>query len=150
MPEHPPPRIFVVDDESVIAQTVALILSKSGFSAKAFTNPMEALAAATSNETPDVPDLIISDVVMPQLSGIELAIQIKQLCPNCKILLFSGQSGTADLLEGARRKGHDFRLLLKPIHPIELIQLVRDLGLKHLPETRSEQPRVRPTGAIEA
>ena len=77
-------RIFVVDDESVIALTLAMILSKKGFEAHAFTLPLEALERA--HEIP--PNLLISDVVMPLLSGIELAIRIRELCPSCKVLLF--------------------------------------------------------------
>ena len=58
---------------------------------------------------------------MPGLSGVDLAIQMRALYPACKVLLFSGQAGTLDLLENARAQGHDFRLLLKPILPSELL-----------------------------
>ena len=54
---------------------------------------------------------------MPGISGIELAIQMRARYPNCKILLFSGQAATLDLLEGARAQGYDFRLLQKPVFP---------------------------------
>jgi CheY-like chemotaxis protein len=111
------PVVYIVDDERVIADTLATILQGSGFKAKSFNNPLDALSAATDNP----PDLLISDVVMPQLSGIELAIQLKALCPECKILLFSGQSQTANLLRSARQLGHDFHLLTKPIHPKDLL-----------------------------
>lgn len=108
-----PFRIFVVDDEPVIAATLSAILNMNGFSAKCFTKPLDALAALKS----DTPDLLISDVSMPGLSGVELAIQMRGLCPSCKILLFSGQAATVDLLANARSQGHDFMLLLKPVHP---------------------------------
>ena len=114
-------HIFVVDDERIIAETLTAILQKSGFSACAFYNPLDALAAAASA----APDLLISDVVMPQLSGIELAIQLTKLCPDCKVLLFSGQAQTADLLIDARQLGHDFSLLSKPIHPSDLLKQIR-------------------------
>ena len=58
---------------------------------------------------------------MPGISGIELAIQMRTQRPNCKILLFSGQAATWDLLEGARAQGYDFRLLQKPVHPSKLL-----------------------------
>jgi CheY-like chemotaxis protein len=58
---------------------------------------------------------------MPSISGIDLAIQMRTQYPTCKILLFSGQPATFDLLEDARGKGHDFDLLLKPILPTELL-----------------------------
>jgi CheY-like chemotaxis protein len=117
-------RVFIVDDEQVIALTLATILEKSGFDAVAFTNPVEALEAA--RKLP--PSLVISDVVMPEMSGIDLAIQLKDICPKCKILLFSGQAATADLLKTARQDGHNFELLAKPIHPGDLLRTVHNLG----------------------
>ena len=113
----PGSRIFVVDDESVIASSLAAILQMNGFSARFFTCPLEALAAARSES----PDLIISDVAMPGISGIDLAIQMRAQYTNCKILLFSGQAATSDLLENARAQGYDFRLLQKPVHPSEFL-----------------------------
>jgi CheY-like chemotaxis protein len=74
-----------------------------------------------------VPDLIIADVVMPELSGIDLAIRLRELCPTCKVLLFSGQAQTEDLLETARRQGHHFEVLAKPIHPNDLLSEIKDV-----------------------
>lgn len=117
-------RIYVVDDERVIAETLAAILVRAGFSAIFFTNPLEALSAASLLP----PDLLISDVRMPQMSGIDLAIQIKAQCPDCIILLFSGQAETANLLQTAREHGHDFHLLPKPIHPSDLLRGITNLA----------------------
>jgi CheY-like chemotaxis protein len=118
----------VVDDEFVIATTLSTILSRSGFDAVSFTEPLKALEAARAK----APDLLISDVMMPVLSGVELAIRIKTECPDCKVLLFSGQAATANLLEEARRHGHDFELLSKPIHPSEFLLKVK-LVTEHAP-----------------
>jgi CheY-like chemotaxis protein len=123
------PSVFVVDDEPVIACTLAAILSLNGYQVKSFTSPREALEAAHWG----APDLLISDVAMPGITGIDLAIRIKARCPSCKILLFSGQAATQDLLQDARSRGHDFPLLEKPIHPSQLLSqleaLVEDQGL---------------------
>jgi CheY-like chemotaxis protein len=97
--------------------TLAAILQMHGFSATFFTSPLEALAAARAKS----PDLLISDVEMPDLSGIELAIKMKAQYPKCKILLFSGRPSTLDLLESARAQGHNFDLLLKPVFPPEFL-----------------------------
>jgi DNA-binding NtrC family response regulator len=113
-------RVFVVDDEHVIASTLAMILRSQGFDAKPFSSPLEALHATLS----ETPDLLISDVVMPQLSGVELAIQIKHRFPGCKILLVSGQAATADMLVAARAEGHDFEVLSKPVHPTDLLRKI--------------------------
>jgi len=66
--------------------------------------------------------------MMPGLSGIDLAIALKQECPDCKVLLFSGQAATANLLEAARLKGHDFELLSKPIHPTEFLKKIKNVA----------------------
>jgi DNA-binding NtrC family response regulator len=110
-------RIFVVDDEPVIASTLAAILQMNGFSARFFTNPLEALTAARAK----VPDLLISDVTMPGISGIDLAIKMIAEHPKCKVLLFSGHPASLALLEDARAQGHDFRLLMKPVPPGEFL-----------------------------
>jgi DNA-binding NtrC family response regulator len=110
-------QVFVVDDEHVIASTLAAILQIHGFSAMYFTCPLEALTAARLK----APELLISDVAMPGISGIELAIRMRAQYPTCKVLLFSGQAATKDLLEDARARGHEFDLLQKPVPPTELL-----------------------------
>jgi CheY-like chemotaxis protein len=133
-------RVFIVDDEHVIASTLAAILRMHGYSATFFTSPGEALAAARWR----APDLLISDVAMPGISGIDLAVQMRAQYPTCKILLFSGQAATFDLLEDARAQGHDFDLLLKPVPPSELLievgKMVGGSVAMHvvLPETSKE------------
>jgi CheY-like chemotaxis protein len=120
----PGKRVFVVDDEKVISSTLAIILNQSGFEAEAFSSPIDALDAVSKNP----PNLLLSDVMMPEMTGVELAIAIRNKCPDCKVLLFSGQASTADLLETARSQGHDFALLHKPVHPVDLLQAIRNTG----------------------
>jgi DNA-binding NtrC family response regulator len=121
MPDSPPHTVFVVDDEPVIASTLAAILNASGFQATAFNNPVDAIEAAERQG----PGLLISDVVMPGMNGVDLAIHLKSLCPKCRVLLFSGQAASADLLKSAKEAGHDFELLLKPVHPKDLLAAIR-------------------------
>jgi FixJ family two-component response regulator len=115
------PIVFVVDDEEIIAKTLAIILSGNGFYAKSFTDPSVVLEEARKME----PNLLITDVSMPGMTGIDLAIEMKKAYPKCKTLLFSGQASTADLLEKARQDGHDFVLLQKPVHPADLLREIR-------------------------
>ena len=116
------PRIFVVDDEEIIATTLAMILQNYGFDASPFIHPLRALEASRSES----PDLLISDVVMPEINGIELATLIKEICPDCKVLLFSGQASTQDLLESARYRGSGFEVISKPVHPTDILRKIRD------------------------
>jgi CheY-like chemotaxis protein len=116
------PRVLVVDDERVIADTLAIILNQNGFAATAVYSGNSAIDKARS----DRPDLIISDVIMEDMNGIDAAINIRQFLPSCKILLFSGQAATADLLEKARARGHEFEILAKPVHPQDLLAKLRD------------------------
>ena len=122
---HPKRRVFIVDDEPMIASTLATILRLSGYDATSFTNPLEALHRAAS----DPPTLLISDVLMPQLSGIDLAIQIKTICPTCKILLFSGHASYLDFSQDAQRLDHHFHILPKPIYPGDLLRAIQDQDL---------------------
>ena len=115
------PKVLVVDDERVIADTLAIILNQNGFDASAVYTGSAAVDQAREAR----PDLIISDVIMPDMNGIEAAIRIRQILPDCKILLFSGQAATADLLEKARAQGHEFEILAKPVHPQDLLAKLR-------------------------
>jgi DNA-binding NtrC family response regulator len=115
--------VFVVDDEQLISTTLASILEDSGFVAMAFVDPLEALRAAEIR----CPDVLLTDVVMPELNGISLGIQFKAMYPDCHILLFSGQTTTSDLLKDANSKGHHFEVLAKPIHPRNLLESIRTI-----------------------
>jgi CheY-like chemotaxis protein len=122
MPEtHTKPKVLVADDERVIADTLAMILNQSGFEARAVYSGEKALELATAFE----PDMLISDVIMADLNGIDAAIRIRSLLPQIKILLFSGQAATADLLEKARMQGYEFEILAKPVHPQDLLSRLR-------------------------
>ncbi len=117
----PAPRILVVDDEVLIADTIVQILNRNGFIAEAVYSGKEAVERAHSY----CPELVLSDVLMPNVDGVEAAIQIRKLCPDTRIVLFSGQAATVEILARARERGHTFELLPKPIHPTQLIKHLR-------------------------
>ena len=121
MPFTSDPRIFVVDDEPVIASSLGMIFSRQGYEVESFTDPLAALQAVQQR----TPDLVIADVVMPKLSGIELAVVIREAFPSCKVLLFSGQIAIDAMLERARERGHHFEVMGKPIHPMSMVARVR-------------------------
>ena len=115
------PKVLVADDERVIADTLAIILNQSGFEATAVYTGEKAVETAKTLR----PDMLISDVIMTDLNGIDAAIRIREILPSCKILLFSGQAATADLLDRARGQGHEFEILAKPVHPQDLLARLR-------------------------
>ena len=115
------PKVLVADDERVIADTLAMILNQSGFHAKVAYTGEKALEMAEDFK----PEMLISDVIMGGLNGIDAAIKIRAILPGIKILLFSGQAATADLLEKARAQGYEFEILAKPVHPQDLLAKLR-------------------------
>jgi DNA-binding NtrC family response regulator len=121
MPEPRKLRIFVVDDEQVIATTLAAIFNGAGYAAEAFLDPLKAVEAAATQ----CPDIVITDVMMPQLNGIDLGIQFKTRYPGCRVLLFAGHGATAEHLREAHSQGHDFEILSKPMHPKDLLEAIR-------------------------
>ncbi len=110
-------KVLVVDDERIIADSLMMILGKSGFDTRAAYSGEMAIEMARNFH----PDLLITDVIMPGITGIEAAIQVREMLPACKVLLFSGQLAAQGLLKLARERNHDFELISKPVHPDELI-----------------------------
>lgn len=121
-PKNHVPKVLVVDDEQMIADTLREILAHSGFDARAAYSGEAALEVARNFQ----PDALLTDVVMPGISGIEAAIEMSEILPSCKVLLISGQAATEDLLAQARARDFEFELLTKPVHPRELIAKLRE------------------------
>lgn len=122
--------VMVVDDEMIIADTLAQILSQHGYAALTAYDADDALETALM--TP--PEMLITDVILPGMNGVELAITIQRIYPDCKILLFSGQAVTSDLLAAAHRAGHHFTLLNKPLPPQQLVAMVHEQLNVHVPQ----------------
>jgi len=121
------PRILVVDDEALIANTIVQILNRSGFIAEAAYGGKEAIEAARRS----TPEIILSDVLMPHVDGVEAAIEIQKFLPDTRIVLFSGQAATVEILDRARARGYHFELLAKPLHPTQLIKHLKELPPAH-------------------
>jgi DNA-binding NtrC family response regulator len=110
-------RVIVADDEETIATTLAIILNQAGFEARAVFSGEQVVELLDSFQ----PEMLITEVVMTGMTGIEVAIAVHNRLPDCKILLFSGQAATADLLEQAKTHGHEFEIVVKPMHPSDLL-----------------------------
>ncbi len=120
---EPMRKVLVVDDERALADTLVIILKKAGFDASAVYSGAQAIDVAPAMN----PGLIISDVAMPGMNGIEAMITIRGILPDCKILLFSGNALTSDLVKDALARGFDFEILAKPLRPSELVERVTKL-----------------------
>jgi len=119
-------KILIADDEPVIADTLAMILNQSGFEARAVYSGEEAVQIAPSFK----PDMLISDVIMADLNGVETAIVMRTVLPQLKVLLFSGQAASGNILLQARDRGYEFELLSKPVHPKDLLKKLRDKSVE--------------------
>lgn len=126
-----PPIVLVVDDEKVIADTLSIILSRSGFLVQTAYNAESALDLARVIP----PQLLLSDVMMgPGKDGMQLALELIQSQPDCKVILFSGHAATQELIEKQRLLGHNFTCLAKPLHPAHLLASICEcLGYLPLP-----------------
>jgi CheY-like chemotaxis protein len=114
---RPRPVALVADDEPFIGATLVEILQEEGFDAVCVSDGESALFWAQKVQ----PDYVITDVVMPKLGGIELAKRLQVMLPETKLIVFSGQAGSAELLEKAQAEGLRCEVLAKPIRPETLL-----------------------------
>jgi CheY-like chemotaxis protein len=124
-PAEPQParrKVLVVDDQKLIADTISEILDGAGFHVMAAYDGWSALEIAGRFH----PDYLLSDVLMPRMNGVELGIAIRKMYPAAKILLFSGQAGISSALLEGQKQGFEFELIAKPIHPLKLIERLRE------------------------
>ena len=137
-----PMDIFVVDDERLIGETLAIILRRKGYTVQAFTNPSAALAACHLN-----PRLLLTDYSMPLVSGTDLVRAFRQRSPQLAAVVLSAALEESDpewcSLVTA---GPNTELLRKPLHPLELLRyVVRAIGEPTIQETHSD---ISPSAAM--
>jgi DNA-binding response OmpR family regulator len=119
------PVVLIVDDETIIADTRAAIFRNWGYVAMVAYNAEEALEIASVVP----PELLVTDVMLTAMNGVDLAIAIQATVPDCKVILFSGLPHSAEMIAAARCAGHDFTLLDKPLHPAQVLAQLRQLKL---------------------
>jgi CheY-like chemotaxis protein len=117
--------VLVVDDEELIADTLVHILNMVGFDASSQYSGSQAIDRANTNAF----DILVTDVVMGEMTGIDAAIEILKILPNCKVLLLSGNTRTSDLLKDTGERGHHFDILAKPVHPVEIIDRLKAMSV---------------------
>lgn len=116
-------RILIVDDESAIADTLQMIFQMQRYDVRVAYSAERAVELIASWQ----PELAILDVILPEMNGIDLAIVIKANHPKCHVILFSGHTNTAMLLEEATSKGHNFEILAKPVMPEIMLERASEL-----------------------
>jgi CheY-like chemotaxis protein len=116
-------RVLVVDDEQAIADTLAAILGQSGYETLAAYSGVMAIEMARSFR----PHVLLTDVAMPGMTGIEAAAKVREILPACKVLLYSAHATTEKVLEAARAQTQGFELLAKPAEPAVLLAKLREL-----------------------
>ncbi len=122
------PKVLVIDDERIVADTLATILRMSGFETTALYSGEEAMEWVESFH----PDIVLSDIRMKQVSGIDTAIHIRERHPECRVILFTASA----ISESARLRIEElnFEFLERPLHPRDVLTYLRNID-GHLPQT---------------
>jgi DNA-binding NtrC family response regulator len=95
------------------------IFSNAGYDSRAAYSAEGALEIIRSWQ----PHFAILDVILPGMNGIDFAILLKAISPDCTVQLFSGQIETDYLLEPTRHHENAFEVLAKPVHPTEFLAM---------------------------
>jgi CheY-like chemotaxis protein len=116
--------ILVVEDEPSLRQLAVIVLEDAGYSVLDAANGKDALRVVEEHGGQGI-DLVVTDVIMPQMGGRELAERMKVTHPNIKILFMSGYTGDHDMHESLAKGGA--QLLLKPFRHSDLTDKVREI-----------------------
>ena len=121
MGEKPPKamRILLVDDDAEVRDTIKLVLKMERHEVVEASDGRQALDCLKQNHF----DLVITDYVMPEMSGDVVATEVKRSNPSTPLIMITAN---ADLLPD-RLQGVD-RVLSKPFEVSELVQAIRDIG----------------------
>jgi two-component system cell cycle sensor histidine kinase/response regulator CckA len=115
-------RVLVVEDDLMVRQTTRRILIEFGYEVVEAPDGDAALRLLDTMATPDV---VITDLVMPSLDGVELSARLRQRWPQLPVILVSGYTNRPESVRQA--SSHITRYLSKPFSPTELLQLVRGM-----------------------
>jgi len=116
-----PETILLVEDEAFVRKVTAEVLESAGYRVVIATSAAEALEAYRSCSWPI--DLVLADIVMPGISGRELATELKSLCPRARVLLMSGYAEQLARCESSPYKN----CLAKPFSMRSLLSKVREV-----------------------
>lgn len=123
-------RLLVVDDEQVTAISMGTILKMHGYEVATAFSGEEALVKAADF----VPDLLVTDISMGVMNGIEAATRITATLPDCTVLFVSGHAAWSDVLTAVPKR-MVYRFVSKPIHPLDLLDAIASM----LPSASTEE-----------
>lgn len=123
LPQQGNGRILFVDDEQVILNMVSKMLAKQGFEVCTMNNPREAIELF--RQEAERFDLVITDLTMPELSGLELSTELKSLCPQLPIIMMTGFGKDIEDEHTLNRHGI-CKILKKPVRLAELVAAIND------------------------
>lgn len=124
-------RVMLVDDEDLVCRFLEILLESYGCKIHAFNDSTRALDNFRAN--PDAYDAVISDVLMPRLSGDQLAEEILSIKPGIPVVLISGYSPDLDVIR-MKTMGVKY-CLTKPIENKRLMQIVDEFRLQFYPDS---------------
>lgn len=122
-------RVLLIDDEEEYATTLAERLELRGISTRVVLDGQEGLAAVEQER----PDIVVLDVKMPGIGGLETLQRLKADYPGLKVILLTGHGSTREGIEGLRLGAFDY--LMKPVR---LEELIERFGAAVNPEGRKE------------
>ena len=121
-PATPAPYLLVVDDERVLADSLALIFRQEGYAVTVAYDAESAFEIAKLAP----PQVLVTDVALPGMNGVDLAFLLQESISDCNIILVTGSPEEATRL-AATRPGHGFQMFAKPVQPTELLKCISDL-----------------------
>jgi DNA-binding response OmpR family regulator len=118
-----PPTILVVDDDPVILQLLQVNFEMEGFTVITAADGVEGVERTRA----DRPDIVVSDVMMPRMSGLELVTALKADpdTAGIPVLLLTAKAQQADVATGLEQGADDY--VTKPFEPLELVDRVNRL-----------------------
>jgi CheY-like chemotaxis protein len=104
----------------VVLHTLELILKQHGYDVRGARDGTEALAIVPTF----VPNILLCDINLPDIDGIQISLEVKNAFPDCRIVLLSGEITSTELLEEAEEQGYRFEVLAKPTEPQQLLRVL--------------------------
>jgi len=114
-------HILLVDDEADVVSTLRRLLMRLGYRVSAYTDPLSAMEAF--KRQPASFDLVMTDLVMPEMNGETLAHEIRRISPSCPVILATGYRPKQLIAD----TDSSYVLMEKPVQPAELARRLRDL-----------------------